>query len=143
MGEIELFASTLQSQVSHAQTITDVNALQDYTVDGVMPRIVVTPTTVEGAAQIIALASQQELSLLPRGGGLRMNVKIAVTAVNGDAFGADGLVIGAQQKVHVVSRAAELRAIETSERSTTDDRHFHRLSVAVAGRKAHSVRGAV
>ena len=71
MGEIELFASTLQSQVPHAQAITDVNALQDYTVDGVMPRIVVTPTTVEGAAQIIALTSQQGLKLLPRGGGSR------------------------------------------------------------------------
>jgi glycolate oxidase FAD binding subunit len=74
MGEIELFASTLQSQVPHAQTITDVNALQDYTVDGVMPRIVVTPTTVEEAAQIVALTGQQGLKLLPRGGGSRMNV---------------------------------------------------------------------
>src|SRR5947209_15142072 len=74
MGEIELFASTLQSQVPLAQTITDVNALQVYTVDGIMPRIVVTPTAVEGAAQVVALAGQQGLKFLPRGGGSRMNV---------------------------------------------------------------------
>lgn len=74
MGEIELFASTLHSQIPNAQTMTDANALRDYTVDGVMPRVVVTPTTIEEAGQVVALANQQGLKLLPRGGGSRMNL---------------------------------------------------------------------
>ena len=42
--------------------------------DGLLPLVVVTPNTVEEAAQVVALVNQHGLTLLARGGGSRMNV---------------------------------------------------------------------
>jgi glycolate oxidase FAD binding subunit len=74
MGEIEALTNALQQQVPHVEVATDTDTLRDYTVDGILPRLVVTPTTVEETAQIVELAHQHHLTLLPRGGGSRMNL---------------------------------------------------------------------
>jgi glycolate oxidase FAD binding subunit len=74
MLEFEKLQTALQEYVSAEQVITAIDALQSYAVDGVLPRIVVTPATVEQAAHVVALANQHEAALLVRGGGSRMNV---------------------------------------------------------------------
>jgi glycolate oxidase FAD binding subunit len=74
MGEIEALANVLQQQMPHVKVAIDTDTLRDYAVDGILPRLVVTPTTVEDAAQIVKLTHQHHLTLLPRGGGSRMNL---------------------------------------------------------------------
>ncbi|HLZ63472.1 MAG TPA: FAD-binding oxidoreductase [Ktedonosporobacter sp.] len=74
MGEIDILVRTLQQQVPAAQATTDTETLRNYTIDGLLPRLVVTPGTVEEMAQVIALTSRQSLTLLARGGGSRMNL---------------------------------------------------------------------
>src|SRR5438105_2441427 len=71
MDEIETLREAIQP---FAQVSSAVDTLRNYTVDGLLPRLVVTPTTVEEAAHIVALTAQHGLSLLPRGGGSRMSV---------------------------------------------------------------------
>jgi glycolate oxidase FAD binding subunit len=74
MTEIEMFAADISQYVSTAQVITDPDALRDYTIDGLLPRIVVIPAAVEQVAQIVALTSQHSLTLMARGGGSRTNL---------------------------------------------------------------------
>jgi glycolate oxidase FAD binding subunit len=74
MLEFEKLQSAIQEYISADQVITDIDALQNYAVDGVLPRIVVTPATIEQVTRVVALASQHEATLLVRGGGSRMNV---------------------------------------------------------------------
>ncbi len=74
MGEIEALASALQRHVPAAHVTMDSDILHDYSVDGILPRLIVTPTTVEAVAQSMALIHQHSLAVLPRGGGSRMNL---------------------------------------------------------------------
>jgi glycolate oxidase FAD binding subunit len=74
MGNIETFAAALQTLAPALQVTGELDALRNYNVDGLIPRFVVTPTTIEQVAQTVALANQQGLSLLARGGGSRINV---------------------------------------------------------------------
>lgn len=74
MGEIETFTAAIQQYTPEAQITSEADSLRNYVVDGLLPRVVVTPTAVEQIAQIVALTSQHGLSLLPRGGGSRINV---------------------------------------------------------------------
>src|SRR5690349_8647374 len=74
MGEIEALMNALQQQMSHIEVTTDTEILRDYAVDGIFPRLIVTPTTVTEAARVIELTQQHHLTLLPRGGGSRMNL---------------------------------------------------------------------
>src|SRR2546421_3769279 len=74
MGDIETFADDLQAFASTAFMTNEADTLRDYAVDGILPRFVVTPTTVEQAAHIVTLVHQHGLSLLARGGGSRMSV---------------------------------------------------------------------
>jgi glycolate oxidase FAD binding subunit len=74
MGEIEALVSSLQQQVPDAELATDPDTLHRYTVDGILPRLVVTPSTVEDAARIVALTHQHDLKLMARGGGSHMNL---------------------------------------------------------------------
>jgi glycolate oxidase FAD binding subunit len=73
MSTFELFINELQQRISHAGISTETNTLQSYAVDGLSPRVVVTPTTVEEAALTVALAHEHRLSLLPHGNGVHMN----------------------------------------------------------------------
>jgi len=74
MGEIETFVAAIQQFAPDAQATTDIDSLENYTVDGLLPRVVVTPTTVEQVSQVVALANSQDLTVLARGGGSRMNL---------------------------------------------------------------------
>jgi hypothetical protein len=57
-------------------------------------------------------------------------VKIAFNAADGHAFMPHDLVVGTKQKVHCLSTPAELGAIETAQRTATDDRNFHYKKVS-------------
>ena len=74
MGKIETFAAELQAFASTALMTSEIDALRNYAVDGILPRFVVTPTSVEQVASVVALANQHGLSILARGGGSRMSV---------------------------------------------------------------------
>lgn len=74
MGEIEVLANALQQQIPHAEIVTDTEILRNYAVDGILPRLIVTPTTVTEATRVIELTRQHHLTLLPRGGGSRTNL---------------------------------------------------------------------
>jgi len=74
MAEIETFLAGVQEHMPSLQITHEPDALRDYTIDGILPRLVVTPDNKEQAAQITALVSQHSLTLLARGGGSRMNL---------------------------------------------------------------------
>lgn len=74
MSEIETLATTIKQYAPTVQVSTDAETLQSYAIDGVLPRMVVIPETVEQASQVVALTNQQGLTLLARGGGSRMSV---------------------------------------------------------------------
>jgi glycolate oxidase FAD binding subunit len=74
MVEIETFVTALQEHISGTQVTTDAETVRTYAIDGLLPRLVVTPYTVEQAAQAVALAHQYGLTLMARGGGSRTNL---------------------------------------------------------------------
>jgi glycolate oxidase FAD binding subunit len=74
MAEIETFATTLQQYSSTLRIVGDSDELRNYAIDGLLPRLAVIPETVEQVAQIVALANQQGLTVLTRGGGSRINL---------------------------------------------------------------------
>src|SRR5690349_11659863 len=77
MGEIEEFeefTKMLQHHMPHVEVATDTDTLRDYAVDGILPRLVAIPTTVEEAARVVEFMRGRHLTLIPRGGGSRMNL---------------------------------------------------------------------
>jgi serine/threonine-protein kinase len=58
-------------------------------------------------------------------GGARLNMKRAIHALNPDAMPAHRLIIRAQEKVDIVSGAAEPGAVETAQSPASNDRDFH------------------
>lgn len=74
MVEIETFATTLEESIPGIQVTIDPDELRDYTVDGFLPRMVITPTTTEQVSLVTALANQHDLTILARGGGSRIDL---------------------------------------------------------------------
>jgi len=74
MAEIETFLAGIQQFIPSLSITSKPDALRDYTIDGILPRLVVTPGDKEQVAQVITLAAQYGLTLLARGGGSRMNL---------------------------------------------------------------------
>jgi glycolate oxidase FAD binding subunit len=74
MAEFEKLQSAILERVTVDQVMTTIDRVQSYAVDGILPRLVVTPTTVEQVSQIVELVSQQGASLIVRGGGSHMDV---------------------------------------------------------------------
>ena len=74
MTEIETYATTLQQFSPTIRTISNPDELRNYAVDGVLPRFAIIPDTVEQVSQAVALANQQGLTLITRGGGSRLNL---------------------------------------------------------------------
>src|SRR6266852_4942493 len=74
MAELQAFATNLGQFTPAMQIISDPDELRNYTVDGLLPRVTVIPETVEQVGQVVALANQQGLTLLTRGGGSRINL---------------------------------------------------------------------
>ena len=74
MTEIESYAATLQQYTPAIRTMSDPDVLRNYAVDGVLPRFAIIPDTVEQVSQAVAMANQQGLTLITRGGGSRLNL---------------------------------------------------------------------
>ncbi len=74
MGEIEAFAQVLQQHFPQVGATTDMEALRNSTIDGIIPRLLVTPTTVDEVAQVAALVDQHDLTMLARGNGSQMSL---------------------------------------------------------------------
>ena len=74
MAEIETYIADVQQFLPSLQITSDPDALRDYTIDGVLPRLVATPSDKEQVAQAVALANQHGLTVLARGGGSRLNL---------------------------------------------------------------------
>src|SRR6266851_8111451 len=74
MAELQAFATNLGQFTPAMQIISDPDELRNCTVEGLLPRVTVIPETVEQVGQVVALANQQGLTLLTRGGGSRINL---------------------------------------------------------------------
>src|SRR5579864_680063 len=74
MSSLELFVTDVQQHLPGMSITGDPQLLRDYTIDGVMPRLIVTPATKEEVAQTVALANQHALTVLARGGGSRLDL---------------------------------------------------------------------
>ncbi len=74
MGAIEKLTDAIHQHSPSTQAMGEIETLETYAVDGILPRLVVLPETGEEAAHIVGLANQYEVTLLARGGGSRMNV---------------------------------------------------------------------
>ena len=74
MTEIESYITTLQQYSTTAQITNDPDALRNFAVDGMLARLAIIPETVEQVSQAVALANQLDFTLIPRGGGSRMNL---------------------------------------------------------------------
>ena len=74
MSEIDVFAEAIKAVSATIRVSGEADTLRDYAIDGLLPRLVVMPGTVEEVAQVVALTDQHGLTLLARGGGSRMSV---------------------------------------------------------------------
>src|SRR6185312_11034247 len=74
MVEIETFVTALQQSIPDIRLTIDPDKLRDYTVDGILPRMVVTPVTIKQVSSVTALANQHDLTILARGGGSRRDL---------------------------------------------------------------------
>ncbi|MDQ2715902.1 MAG: FAD-binding oxidoreductase [Chloroflexota bacterium] len=74
MGEFEQLTAALQEHLPAPQVITNPDTLRDYAVDGLLPRLVVIPDTVEQVTQAVLLANQHDVTVMARGGGSHLNL---------------------------------------------------------------------
>ncbi len=74
MSEIDTLKTALQQPVPAIHVSSEVEFLRNYAIDGILPRLVVTPTTVEQTAQVVGFTHEQGLALLARGGGSRISI---------------------------------------------------------------------
>jgi glycolate oxidase FAD binding subunit len=74
MVEIETFAITLQQSIPGIKLTINPDELRDYTIDGMLPRMVVIPATTEQVALVTMLVNQYDLTILARGGGSRIDL---------------------------------------------------------------------
>jgi FAD/FMN-containing dehydrogenase len=63
MSDIDTFKAAIQELIPDAQVTSETNTLRNYAVDGLLPRLVVTPSTVEQTAHVVALTNQHGLTL--------------------------------------------------------------------------------
>ena len=74
MGDIGALVSTLQQHTTRIDATSDLEVLHSYNIDGVLPRLVTTPSAIEDAAQIVAAANQHDLQVMAYGGGSHTNL---------------------------------------------------------------------
>ena len=74
MNTIEKLAQDLRSSMSAEQIITDTHQLDNTNIEGLEPRLIVLPETIEQVSRIVALTNSYDLTLLARGGGVRMSL---------------------------------------------------------------------
>lgn len=71
MSEMEL-VSKLSGIVGETNVLHDPDRLSAFAVDGVVPRAVVSPGSVEEVAKLMAFATAEKLGIIPRGNGTKM-----------------------------------------------------------------------
>ena len=74
MIEIDTFIGDIQQRIPGIDIASEPSILRDYAVDGLLPRLVVTPANAEQIAGVVALAGEHGLTALARGGGSRMHL---------------------------------------------------------------------
>src|SRR5882724_9220673 len=74
MIAIDALFHELQQLIPGIQATYDPAQLSTYALDGLLPRLVVTPGSSQEIAQIVALANQHNLTTLARGGGSHMHL---------------------------------------------------------------------
>jgi glycolate oxidase FAD binding subunit len=62
----------LKERVGEANVIQDPDRIKAYAVDGMMPKAVVSPGSVEEVSRLLAFASSEKLAVVPRGNGTKM-----------------------------------------------------------------------
>ena len=72
MSNTNQLASALKEIVGQANVIQDPDQLGAYAVDGLAPRAVVSPGSVEEVSKLLAYASAEKLAVVPRGSGTKM-----------------------------------------------------------------------
>src|SRR5579872_1919532 len=74
MIEIDTFISEIQQNIPGIQATNSPEHLSSYAIDGLLPRLVVSPRNAQEVSGVIALANQRGLTTLARGGGSRMHL---------------------------------------------------------------------
>ncbi len=74
MNEIETFVQAAQQHLPDMPLTSSPDALRNYTIDGILPRVVVTPGDKDEVAQVVALVNAARLTLMARGGGSRLGL---------------------------------------------------------------------
>ena len=72
MSNTDQLASALKEIVGEANVIQDPDQLGAYAVDGLAPRAVVSPGSVEEVSKLLAYANAEKLAVVPRGSGTKM-----------------------------------------------------------------------
>ena len=76
MNDIDGLIHELHRHLAVEQIITDAETLHATSIDGLEPRLIVLPETIEQVSQVVALTNQHNLTLLVRGGGIRMSLGV-------------------------------------------------------------------
>ena len=76
MNDIDGLIHELHRHLTTEQVLTDTHVLRDTSIDGLEPRLIVIPETIEQVSRVVALINQHNLTLLPCGGGIRMSVGV-------------------------------------------------------------------
>ena len=74
MPRTNKMVSSLKEIVGESHIIQDPDKLKVYAIDGKKPKVVVTPGTIDEVSKVVAYASQQHFSIVPRGNGTKMGM---------------------------------------------------------------------
>ncbi len=72
MSNSNQLVSALKGIVGEANVIQDPDRLKAYAVDGLAPKAVVSPGSVEEVSKLLAYADSEKLAVVPRGNGTKM-----------------------------------------------------------------------
>jgi len=103
----------LQAAVGKANVLVDPERMENYSHDetskeqyGVMPEVVVTPTTTEGVAQVMLLANEYTIPVTPRGAG---------SGLSGGAIPIHGGIVISLEKMNKIIEIDEANLTVTAE----------------------------
>jgi glycolate oxidase FAD binding subunit len=74
MSKIDKVIPRLREIVGEANVIQDPDQLKAYVIDGKKPKGIVSPKTIDEVSKVVALANQQQLTIIPRGSGTKMGM---------------------------------------------------------------------
>ncbi len=72
MSNTEKLASKLREIVGEANVIEDPEKLKALAVDGVIPKVLVSPGTIDETSKVVAYANAEKLAVIPMGNGSKM-----------------------------------------------------------------------